>query len=135
MKTKLIILLLCIITARINVTAQSDGQIFYYPVVANDQIPEKAKQSLTTKMDQILTQNGFGASTKMDRFVMLAKCNVLEKDIAPTTPPRISQKIEVTFILGDILDNHIFSSISFELKGLGTNETKAWQTAFNNLRP
>lgn len=135
MKKTIITLLLCILLSHPAVSGQDNGLISYFPVVVGADIPEKANQSLTAKMKQALTQNGFGCASRTDRFVMLARCNVLEKDVAPTTPPRITQTIEVTFILGDIVENKTYASSTFELKGIGTNETKAWQTAFNALKP
>lgn len=135
MRATIIPLLLCILLSHFAVNAQDNGRISYFPVVIGADIPEKAKQSLTTKMEQILTKNDFGSVCRADRFVMLAKCNILEKDVAPTTPPRITQTIEVTFILGDVIENKIYASASLELKGIGTNETKAWQTAFAKLKP
>ena len=82
-----------------------------------------------------MTQNGIGNLEYEERFVMLAKCNVVEKNIVPTTPPRISQTVEVTFLIGDAMENKIFASATFDLKGIGTNEHKTWQSAFNNLNP
>ena len=134
MKKTVISLLLCLLLSYTAVSGQDNGLISYFPVVVCADIPEKAKQALTAKMEQALTQNGFGATDCADRFVMLAKCNVLEKDVAPTTPPRITQTIEVTFILGDVVENKTYASTAFELKGIGTNETKAWQTALNALK-
>ncbi|MDE5720427.1 MAG: hypothetical protein K2I34_06655 [Paramuribaculum sp.] len=134
MKKTIITLLLCILLSHPAVNGQDNGLISYFPVVVGADIPEKAKQSLTTKMEQALTQNGFGSTSRTDRLVMLAKCNVLEKDVAPTTPPRIAQTVEVTFIIGDVVENKTYTSTAFELKGIGTNETKAWQTAFNALK-
>lgn len=113
----------------------SIGKISYFPVVKGNDLPEASRKLIVSKMEQILTQNGYGSMNCADRFVMLAKCNVLQKDVAPTTPPRITQTIEVTFILGDIAENKTYASSTFELKGIGTNETKTWQTAFNALKP
>ena len=135
MKKTVILLLFCLLLSHPAVNGQDNGLISYFPVVVGADIPEKAKQSLIAKMEQALTQNGFGCASRTDRFVMLARCNVLEKDVAPTTPPRITQTIEVTFILGDIVENKTYASSTFELKGIGINETKTWQTAFNALKP
>ncbi|MDE6099620.1 MAG: hypothetical protein K2G01_01115 [Paramuribaculum sp.] len=134
MKQIVTALLLCLLTQSMELNAQDNGLISYFPVVVGPDIPEKAKQSLTAKMEQALTQNGFGSVSRTDRFVMLAKCNVLEKDVAPTTPPRITQTVEVVVVLGDVVENKTYASTAFELKGIGTNETKAWQTALNTLK-
>lgn len=129
-----IIYIVCLLYPWLVVSAQIDGTISYYPVVVGEGIPIQTERSLTVKMEQAVTQNGFGTGPRADRFVILAKCSVLEKNIAPTAPPRITQIIEVTFILGDVIENKTYSSKTFELKGIGTNETKAWQVAFNSLK-
>lgn len=134
MRTTIILFLLSLLAFDIQADASNDGKISYFPIITGDGLPAQARESLTVKMEQAISQNGFGASSHADRFVMLAKCNVLEKDVAPTTPPRITQTVEVTFILGDVTENKTYASASFELKGIGTNETKAWQTAFNALK-
>ena len=38
-------------------------------------------------------------------FVMTAKIHVTQQDILPTHPARISQKMDVTFIIGDFIKN------------------------------
>lgn len=134
MKRTIILLLLCLFGFGTKANSVDDGKISYLPIITGNGIPAQARESLSAKMEQAISQNGFGASSHADRFVMLAKCNVLEKDVAPTTPPRITQTVEVMFILGDVTENKTYASASFELKGIGTNETKAWQTAFNGLQ-
>lgn len=134
MKQTIILLLLCLFGFGTKANSVDDGKISYLPIITGNGIPAQARESLSAKMEQAISQNGFGASSHTDRFVMLAKCNVLEKDVAPTTPPRITQTVEVTFILGDVIENKTYASASFELKGIGTNEAKAWQTALNGLK-
>lgn len=112
-----------------------NGKISYFPVVVGNDITKASKKLIVSKMEQILTNNGFGSMNRADRFVMLAKCNVLEKDVASTTPPRINQKVEVTFILGDAVENKTYSSATIELTGIGINENKAWQTVINGIKP
>ena len=85
-------------------------------------------------MEQAISKNGFGSNTRADRFVMFAKCNIIEKDVAPTTPPRIMQTVEVTFIIGDVIENTTYASASFELKGIGTNETKGVADCFQQTQ-
>ena len=135
MRATIILFLLSLIAFDIQADAGDNGKISYFPIISGNSIPVQARESLSAKMEQAISQNGFGASSHADRFVMLAKCNVLKKNVAPTTPPRITQTIEVTFILGDVIENKTYASASFELKGIGINETKAWQTAFNGLKP
>lgn len=134
MKKSVIFALLGLLSCFATMSANNNDGISYYPVIAGLEIPESSRQSLMAKMEQIITKNGYGTKDHADRFVMLAKCNVLEKDVAPTTPPRIAQTVEITFTLGDAVENKTFASTSVELKGIGTNESKAWQTSFNQLK-
>ena len=134
MKHKILLILFCLIAGRLQAET-TEGKISFYPVVVSNEIPESVKASLTAKMEQSITQNGYGTKDRADRFVMLAKCNVVEKDVVPTTPARITQTIDITFILGDVVENKTYASTEFTLKGIGTNETKAWQTAINGFKP
>lgn len=134
MKRTIILFFLCLLGLGATANSVDDGRIAYYPIITGEGIPEYARNALLVKMEQAISQNGYGAGSHSDRFIMLAKCNVLEKDVAPTTPPRITQTIEVTFILGDVIENKTYASASLELKGIGTNETKAWLSAFNGLK-
>lgn len=134
MKKSVTFALLGLLSCFATMYANNYDGISYYPVIAGFEIPESARESLMAKMEQIITKNEYGTKGHADRFVMLAKCNVLEKDVAPTTPPRIAQTVEITFILGDAVENKTFASTSVELKGIGTNESKAWQTSFNRLK-
>lgn len=135
MRATIIMFLFCLLAFDIQADADSNGKISYFPIISGNGIPAQARESLTAKMERAISQNGFGTSCRTGRFVMLAKCNVLEKDVAPTTPPRITQIVEVTLIIGDVIENKTYASTSFELKGMGTNETKAWQMALNRIKP
>lgn len=124
-------LLLCIIS---GTRAQGSGNISYFPVVTGKDVPEAAQKLLVAKMEQIVTKSGYGSANRADRFVFVAKCNVTEKDVAPVTPPRIRQEVEITFMLGDVVENKVYATASLNLKGMGINETKVWQTAINGIK-
>ena len=135
MKKYIVILFMSLLNISGVSATDFNGKISYFPVVVGNDIPETSKNLIVSKMDQLLTQNGCGSMNRADRFIILAKCNVLQKDVAPTTPPRINQKIEVTFILGDAVENKTYSSATIELTGIGINENKAWQTVINGIKP
>ncbi len=134
MKRVLLLLMFSLAICRLDIKAENSGHISYFPVVIGEDVPEASKKLLVSKMEQALIQYGFGSMNRADRFVMLAKCHVLQKDVTPTTPPRISQKVEVTFIIGDVIEDKTYASASLDLSGIGVNETKAWQTAFNGIK-
>lgn len=135
MKKNLLLTLLFVLTSFASLQANDSGRLAYFPVVSGVNIPAEAKTSLLSKIQHAISSNGYGSLNYTDRFVLLAKCSAVDKNIAPTTPPRIRQTIEVTFIVGDAVENKIYASETFTLNGIGTNETKAWLTAINEFNP
>jgi len=102
---------------------------------ANSGIPAEAEQFLETKLKQIVTRHGIADNGLSERFVITAKSNTIQKDITQTNPPRISHKLEVTLMIGDVVENKIYETAAITVSGIGTNETKAYIQAFQNISP
>lgn len=133
---KLLIIGLCLL-ASTAMLAQNDnyGRISINVVLPDNlNIPVEAQQNLETKMQQFVTQYGLADNGLDDRFVMTAKVNVINKDIASSTPVKISQKIEVTFIVGDIVENKIYETATITVAGIGMSETKSFIQAFQQIK-
>ncbi len=99
----------------------------------NAAIPAEAKQLLQTKLTQISSNNGMGGSLANTRFVITAKVNIGSKDIVAGPPQMVAQNVDVTLIIGDAVAGTIFSTVTVSLKGVGTNETKAFIDAFRTI--
>jgi len=137
---KKIFLFLCIFTIAIGSSAQVKlddfGRIIlntYLP--DNIAVPSEAKDLLTTKLNQITSNNGMGGSQANPRFIITANVNIGTKDIIAGPPQMIAQNIDVTLFIGDALTNTIFSNITLTLKGVGTNENKAFIEALKTINP
>lgn len=116
--------------------AQDYGRIAINVVVPQlPNVPEEARAALETKMQQVATQYGLASNGLTDRFVMTAKVNVTSKDVAPTTPVKISQKMEVTLFIGDVVDNKVYESVVLNVAGIGQSETQSMIQAFNQIKP
>lgn len=122
----------------INAQAKLDD---FGRIVLNSYLPEKialpkeAKEMLMTKLTQITTNNGMGGSQTNPRFIITASVNIGTKDIIAGPPQLISQNINITFFVGDAITNTVFSNTTISLKGVGTNENKAFIDAFNSINP
>lgn len=115
----------------------SDGKVSFFSVVNNQSgtMPQAAVSALESKMQQMVTADVYGSAERCDRFVIVAKPLVVTKDVAPTTPPRINQTVEISFVVGDVVENKTYASCSLTLTGIGINETKAWNTAIAKIKP
>ncbi len=131
-----IILTIAAITSNAQVKLDDFGRIVlntYLP--DNIAIPTEAKYLLITKLNQITSNNGMGGSQANPRFIITANINVGTKDIIAGPPQMIAQNLDVTLFIGDAVTNTIFSNTTLSLKGVGTNENKAFIDALKTINP
>lgn len=100
-----------------------------------DQMPDAARSALSNKISQIVTQNGMGGSARNERFILTANITILTKDILPGPPPMHALSMEITFYIGDGIEGTKFASKSVSVKGVGTNETKAYMEGIKMVKP
>ncbi|MES2761619.1 MAG: hypothetical protein V4677_05410 [Bacteroidota bacterium] len=99
-----------------------------------DKMSDAARTMLTNKLSQIISANGLGGSVGNQRFIITANLVTLTKDLTATAPPMTALGLEVTFYIGDGIDGTKFASKSVQVKGVGTNETKAYIEAIKQIK-
>lgn len=116
---------------------QGQTSQIYISVVQPDrnEIPSEAGKQLERKMIQLLTSNGISSQDANNRFVITAKADITSKDIVASTPQRVSEKIDLTLVIGDMVENKIFETVTIPLIGIGTNENKAFISVINQVKP
>ena len=138
MKKFIAVLILTVATISSNAQVKLDD---FGRIVLNTYLPDKiaipveAKNLLFTKLNQITSNNGMGGSQANPRFIITANVNVGTKDIIAGPPQMIAQNIDITFFVGDAITNTIFSNTTLNLKGVGTNENKAFIDALKTINP
>jgi len=104
----------------------------------SDQIenfPEIAKSALSNKLNQVVTAGGGISSSDYNaRFIITANINVLTKDLTATAPPMTAFTLDVTLYIGDGFEGRKFVSHSVTVKGVGTNENKAYMEAIKQIK-
>lgn len=133
---KKIVLLFSIVISFYMVSAQSDivNDISIKAVQPSyNDMSEEARGMLETKLKEIVTTYGIADNNVTDRFVITAKIEVVQKDVTPTTPVKISQKLNITFFIGDVIENKIYSSVALGILGIGENETKSYIQAIQRI--
>ena len=138
MKKNILILILTFFAISSNAQVKLDdfGRIVlnsYLP--DNIAIPLEAKKMLINKLNQITSNNGMGGSQVNPRFIITANITVGTKDIIAGPPQMIAQNLDVTLYVGDALTNTVFSNTTITVKGVGTNENKAFIEAFKTINP
>ena len=102
--------------------------------VVDEKLPEEIAQNLETKLQSALTINGCADNGYTERFVLTAKVDITQKDITPTTPTRIAEKMDITLMVGDVVENKLYASVTLQAAGIGTNENKAFISAFRSIK-
>lgn len=98
-------------------------------------IPTESKKMLTNKLNNIAAKNGLAGSATNPRFIITANANIETKDITPTAPPKTAITLSITFYIADAVSQIIFASTQISAKGVGNNETKAYNSALNSIAP
>lgn len=124
------------VVAALSMSAQENGVISLGVFVSesSNAIPAESETFLLNRMKRIVAANGYADNRPTGRFALVAACDILSKDVAPVTPPKISLKLEVSFYVVDLIDNKIFDSCDMTVSSIGTNETKAYNTALQKIQ-
>lgn len=99
-----------------------------------DGMPTEARANLTNKLTQVVTKNGLGGSPYNSRFIISANVTVNTKDILPGPPPMHAYNLDITLYIGDGFEGTQFSSYTLSVKGVGNNETKAYNAGLKNFK-
>ncbi len=91
-----------------------------------DKMSDAARNMLTNKLSQIVSANGLGGSALNERFIITANIVTMSKDIVAGPPPMTALNLDITLYIGDGIDGTKFASKTVSVKGVGTNDTKAY---------
>jgi hypothetical protein len=134
------IAILCLASAQLfaqNSEGKLDdkGRIAIAPYVSDqiENFPAIAKNALNNKLNLIVSENGLAGSTYNSRFILTPNVVVATKDLTPTSPPMTALSLNVTFYIGDGMDGIKYTTESFDVKGAGINEQKAYLDAINRI--
>lgn len=101
----------------------------------SDNLPTSVKNIFENKLIAIAAANGMGGNIPNSQFIITGKIDIISKDITPTAPPMHAYNLDVTLFVGDGINGTKYSSYTSSLKGVGSNETKAYIAALKNLNP
>lgn len=105
----------------------------YVHVSRSTEMPETAVQYLENKLNSIAIADGVVDFVICNRFVLLAKVDVINKDIVTGPPQKISQTLSITLQIGDVQNHTLFASTNLTSIGIGTNITKSFMEAFKDI--
>lgn len=140
MKIKLkIATLTTLLCLTLTMAAQTNKEIGM--ITLNPYIPETEKlgvnstSMLTTKLQQIATVNGMAGSGFDNRFIITSHIQTLKNSQTQTIPQKNAVQVSIGIYVGDGIDGTLFSSYSYEAKGIGDSEDQAMAAAIRKVNP
>ncbi len=111
------------------------GRLSLTPVVSRRaEIPGYAAELITNLLNSTVTQYGLSSRSAQKRFVITANIVVVSHEITATAPPIVSVVLVPTFYIGDLETGNLYSSYTHPtIRGVGTNETKAYLSAVKTI--
>lgn len=97
-----------------------------------ENIPDAARANIESKMQRMISGCGL-ASSEADRFIMTARIDITEKEI--NTAGMIVQRMEITFIVGDVIEDKVYGTTTINAMGIGDTEAKCFIKAFQTIKP
>ena len=115
--------------------AATDCELLLTPLVdaRYTQIPPASQSYLETKLSQMITENGIGIGVRGGQFCLLAKCDLLSKDVLGGAPVVQTQRLSFTFFVADMIDEKIIASANIEVVSSGTSEAQTYINAIRRL--
>lgn len=135
MKKVLLTTLLCYFISFFSAIGSNSNIYISVAQPDRDGITGEAKKHLEAKLKQILTLNGIANEDESSRFILTSKVLITSKDIIAGPPQKVSMNIDIVLMIGDVVENKIFETISLQVIGVGNNENKAFISALKNIKP
>lgn len=103
------------------------------PIEQGEDVPAGAEDFLMTYLGNAVTSSGVTADANFGQFFITGKFNHITQDVVAGPPIQTALHTVLTLYIGDINTQKIFSQSSFELRGVGRSDQKAFINALKSL--
>lgn len=132
---RLIFLIAFVVNMALTAFAQNNGiQLYLYAPNQVENIPEASMDYLLNNLSSAVTADGLAAQNEyMTQFVLMPKVNVASKNIITNTQTQVVLNIDISLQVVDGMSGTLYASSIVNVKGVGANETKAYNSAFRSI--
>ncbi len=105
----------------------------YVPTVGS--MTPAASRALENKLAQGVAKAGMSGFSLDQRFVITSSVDVITKDVIAGPPPKIAYTLDINVYIADTETKNVYGQDVFSVKGVGTNETKAYISSVKRFNP
>ncbi len=128
--------LFTIILAALSLTAKSQNceiHLMVAPIDEGEQVSESFNDMLMTRLSQVVAQSGVVADPNFSQFFLTAKFNNAYKETLAGPPIQTALHTTMTLYIGDAQNQQVYATQSYDLRGVGTSEERAYINAIGQL--
>lgn len=96
-------------------------------------MPAEACSVLETQLQRLATQSKMDIGWNNAHFAITAKFDQMDRYVVGNAPAQIANSFGVTLYIADIYNQKMFASTYIDVKGVGTNDTRASMDAVKRL--
>lgn len=103
------------------------------PIEQGEEVPYSINSKIEGYLTRAVSKYGVIAGSYYSQFFISGRFDHTLDDIVSGPPTRYVIKTTFTIMIGDAVNEQIYASTSFELKGMGYSEEKAYISALGSL--
>lgn len=131
---KFIIILSILLSVGMSANAQNTDTPLRVVIPEDTGITPEAAQYLQNRLMWLVTGNATGVEDYgTSQFMITAKTFTESKDVVGSAPTMYAMNIAVTLYIADWVNDQLHSSMTFNARGVGESETKAYINAFRRM--
>lgn len=131
---KIILSLVCLCCVTLAWAQKKPISMYVYIPEQSETIPQSCMDYLSNSLTTAITTDGLAAQSEyLTPFLLVPKVNIATKNTLATTQQQVVLTLDVNLQVVDNTNGTVFASTIINLKGVGTNEIKAYNAAFRSI--
>lgn len=125
---------MCLYSAPIASAQEKSISMYVYTPEQNESILQSCMDYLSNSLTTAVTTDGLAAQNEyLTQFLLMPKVNIATKNMLATTQQQVVLTLDVNLQVVDNISGTVYTSATVNLKGVGTNETKAYNAVFRTI--
>lgn len=97
-------------------------------------IPQPVSEQLFSRLCNAISSQDVYANENYSRFFVAARITPLFKEVVPGPPENMVVSLSVTLYMGDYAGEKVFATQTLSLRGVGSNEERAYINALKGIK-
>jgi hypothetical protein len=102
-------------------------------ITKGEVVPQAVNQRLEAKLSTALARLGIVAADYDAQFFIVGRFDDAYNDITSGSSQKVAVKTTLTLSIGDAINQKVFATESFDLKGVGSTDEQAYTKALNSI--